>query len=192
MRKIKTKSAMEKQNRKNQMIVSGIIISLLLFSMVGFALLSGDGIQSSEKRKYNDVEFILNPQTNLWEFSVAGKKFSTQFAPWEVEEIQISEVNLNYFIGNVVYFVPDNPSAVNELFYNFYEYIIRTQEVCLEGEECLNENLVIKDCSDKIIIFRDSEESEIRMKDNCLIIYVPYENQIMASDRIIFKALGIQ
>jgi hypothetical protein len=193
MRRIKSKESQAKRERINQVIVGLVLASILLVSTIGFALLSSDSINiRKEKKTYNGVEFVLNSQTGLWDFQSSGKTFSTYNTPYETEDINSDFISLDYFTGNVIYFVIDNPLAANEIVYNFNNYILRFQEVCLDKEECLDSSLVSKNCSSKVIVFKESEELSIKKEENCVFILAPYERQIEASDRIIFKALGIQ
>ena len=61
MRKILTKEEVEKKQRKNKLIVGLVLISTMLLSTIGYAILSNEGANTIQgKIKYKGIEFIKN------------------------------------------------------------------------------------------------------------------------------------
>ena len=189
MKRIVSKSEMKRRNTRNQTIMGIVLIFLMASSIVGFAFFSNND-ETNRKIKYNEQEFHLN--NGLWYTSINRNVFITSHNPYETEDLIANvDFNLEQIYGKPLYYVGENDRAIGELLHNIGRYAERYQEVCLEGRECLG-NFVVKDCSSNIIILEESNYIDIYEEDNCLFISAPYEKQVLASNRIIFKVLEIQ
>jgi hypothetical protein len=99
---------------------------------------------------------------------------------------------LSEYYAKPLYFVSDNKDAVGEIVSNIGRYASRYQEVCLQGMSC-DSGAVVKNCTgNNIIVFKEKEQIKLYKEQNCVFIEAPFENQVLASDRLIFKLVGIQ
>ncbi|MEK6891363.1 MAG: hypothetical protein AABX03_04470 [Nanoarchaeota archaeon] len=199
MRKIFTKEQVDKRKKRNQILVGIVLIGTMVISTLAYAFFSSDGGSTGavgEKIKYNGVEFVRN-ENGYWQYSMEGVSFYSYYSPSETENVNISQIlTLNELYNKPLYFVSSNPSASSEITQNLGRYASRYQETCLTSSgvklgEC-DENTVEKTCADNIFVFKEANETKVERKDNCLFIESLYSEQVLISDRIIFKTLGIQ
>ncbi len=199
MRKIETAEEVDKRKKRNQLIVGGILILIMMVSTAGFAFFSNPNTnnpQDSEKITYNGLEFKKN-QKGLWEFNIQGQVFSTIYNPEDIKDIELNFTSsINNFYNKPLYYVISNPEAAGEIERNIGIYAERSQEICLQDaawQNCSSE-LVIKNCTNNIFAFREElvNQTNIYKTDNCIFIEAQYEDQTKASDKVIFKLLGIE
>jgi len=198
MRSIETAEIVEKKRKRNQIIIGIILILIMFSSILGFSLFSrpttGKSIANIEEEiTYNGFKFVKN-KNSLWQTEVDGRVILTSYNPEEVQDIQIDfEVSLEEINNQPFYYSGENKQAILEILYNFDSYIQRSQEVCLQGQECEKE-LVEKTCESNVIFFKQSDISEntnTYKQNKCIFIQGDYENQLKTVDRIIFKAFNI-
>ena len=98
------------------------------------------------------------------------------------------EVNITHNIGNyfskVLYIDSESDAIWQEIASNLGRYAERVQLACYG--EC-ERNLPEKDCSENIVVWRDSIESVVYQQENCVII----EGDLMAVDAFLYRVLGI-
>jgi len=193
MRKIYAQTEKQKKDARNKMIIGIILVIVMIFGTMGYAFLSNTE-EEIPTITHNGVEFTLN-EYGLWSFQIQGFGFSTAFNPEQTTDIYVSIfTTLNDFYDKPLFFIGQTP-ARQELERNLWNFISRTQDVCLEdtdSKEC--ENLPIKNCSeDNIIILKESttNTTQITKKENCITISAPLEEQTKAADAFLFKILGI-
>lgn len=193
MRKIETKEKIERRSLITKLIVGVILIGLLVISTAGYAFFNQDG-SSSQRVKYNGLNFNLM-ENGYWEFNIQDQVFDVSYNPLETESINADfDLSLNEIYNKPLFFVSVNPSASQEVIQNLGRYVLRYQEVCFEGIPCEDNTLPVKDCSENIIIFKESnlENTSITRDNNCVVIDASYNDQIIAADRLVFKVLEIQ
>lgn len=189
MKRIVSKNEIKRRNTRNQTIMGIVLIFLMASSIVGFAFFSNSD-ETGRKIKYNEQEFQLN--NGLWYTTINRNVFITSHNPYETEEIIANvDFDLEQIYRKPLYYVGENDRAISELIHNLGRYAERYQEVCLEGRECPG-NFVVKNCSSNIIVLGESNYIDIYEDENCLFINAPYDKQVLASNRIIFKVLEIQ
>jgi len=197
MRQIKSKDLVEKKQRRNGLFIGLILILVMMSSVLGFAFFSGGGSSSNQKKTYDKIRFIKN-ENNMWQAQVNNQIIVTSYTPYETEDISVDfNIEFSNFYGKPLYFVSDNQQAKAELVYNIVnnDYALRAQGACLEGEPCEYETLPVKDCTNNMIIFKElgiNEDIKIYKQDNCVFIEAPYDKQVLASNKLIFKLFGIQ
>jgi len=195
MRKIISQAEFERKQRKKRFAIGIILIFVMVSSVLGFAFLNqGHGNnfkKNSSKLEYNNFIF-LRDLNGRWQTEIDGQTFSTVYNPKETENINMKILwSIEDFYGEPLYFVADNKEAINELMYNIGRFAQRSQEVCLDKTEC-EDDFVVKNCSDNIVVYRESKATNIYKQENCIFIEAPYDDQVIASDRLIFEVLGIQ
>ena len=155
-------------------------------------MLSGEETNKEEKRKYNGFESVKD-ESGFWKTETDNGIIATTYTPSETENILINfDISLLSIYQKPIYYVPETNEDVSEIFRNLDIFALRFQEACLEGRNCENENVVVKTCSDNVFVFSESENIKIYKQENCIFIEAPLNEQIRASDRLIFKIFGIQ
>ncbi len=186
MRKIETKEEKKLRERRKNIILTIVIIFIMVFSTFAYAIFSReDNPNERIKIRINGRDFFYNGY-GYWLTQKEGKSFIFNNLPNETKNIYVDNLkDLNYK-GKKVYFVNSKPSF--SLIIDNIEDITFFQEACLD-EKCSEEkNLPIKDCSDYLIIFKDSEETRVLKDKNCLVLEGDSEK---ATDAFLYKFLGI-
>ena len=200
MRKIITKTQQNKKTKRNQLIIGLLLIGLMLFSVIGYAL-SGRGAEEDlEKIEYKGIKFVED-NSGYWSFKIDGIDFLTKYNPKETENILFSSsLNLNTYSNKPLYFVGIFQEPNFEINRNLNSLVLRVREACLSKKDCEGD-LPIKNCSvDNIIVIRElesdledeSEEKEnIYQEGNCVFITASLGNQTKYADKFLFNVLGI-
>lgn len=195
MRKIITNEERAKIVRKNQIIVGIVLIFLMMVSTFSFAFINKTSNGLNEEVEYKGIKF-LRDETGFWSFNVQGNNFLTLYNPKETENISFFDNHKieNYF-NKPLYFTGDE-SHFQELAKNLNGIALRINNACLEGEDCKDNKLPVKKCSDNIIVFKDidkeSAENKIYQQENCVFIEANYQEQARYSDAFLFGLLGIK
>ena len=160
MRRIKTIKENDKSKRRNQFIVSGILIVIMLFSIVGYGFIDDSNPNGNEIQttilNYNNFQFL--EQNGFWILSSSPGTFFS-YNPTEVESItSVNLKDITNYQGEILYLVLEDPIAEQELRNNLNSYAQKIESVCLEGFPCEN-NLPLKSCDDKVISLQISEEN---------------------------------
>lgn len=190
MRKIQSQAELGKKQKKKQIIVGVVLVSLLVLSTLGYSLFGGDEDEES-KQKYGGFEFVK--QNNYWILAVEGQEFYFQYLPQEVDNVSIfGFYNLQNYANKVLYFVNFDSSAGREILNNLGRYVLRTQEACLSNLNC-SEDLPVKTCEDNLIIFEEqnsiNNKTEVYQDSNCVYISGDY---VKGADAFLYKIFGIR
>jgi len=191
IRKIISKEAEKKKQKRNQLIVSLALIFVMCSSIIGYSL-SGLGNTSSTSIKYNGLKFVY--ESNYWNVDTENFKFSFAYNPNQVEKTHSTLNLLNSYQDKPLYISSENSGAETEIYRNlFYQNQIaqRVQYACLENQTCEG-NLPIKTCEDNFIIIKESENNLIKQEKNCVFIEGNKSELLKLSDSFLFKITGIQ
>jgi hypothetical protein len=190
MRKIESKKDAEKRKKKNQWIIGGILIIIMLGSTFGIIVDSFGAKNNTEKVEYNGYEFVN--QNDFWITAIGEYNFIFKYNPDQVEKINSSGLNyLNSYSGLPVYVFSEDDTASIEIYRNLGDIVQRFQGACLEEKDC-PENWPIKDCSSKFIIIKISNNSRIYQNESCVFIEGKQENLTQITDEFLFKILNIE
>jgi len=178
------------KSKQNQLILGGLLIILMLFSVVGYAL-GGRDNENNKKIEYNGIEFVQD-NSGYWNFNIQGNKFLTKYNPEETKNINFfTQSKINDYTNKPLYVVGGFQEPNYEISRNLGDFVLRMQEACLFEENCLD-SLPIKNCSvDNIIVIGNSEKQIIRQQENCIFIEATLENQVKYVDKFLFNVLGI-
>ncbi len=190
MRKILSKEEEAKRTRRNQFLIGGAMILIMVASTLGYAF-SREQTTSSEKIIYNGLEFVK--QSGFWTASKDSYQLFFKYTPKETEEISSKLNLLSSYSNKPLYIYSDSTEAAMEVYNNlFYQNRIveRVQDACIEGENC-SENYPVKTCDNNFIIIRESETESIRQNKSCVFIEGNRENLTKLSDSFLFKITGI-
>jgi len=192
MRRIISKHKIDKKKRRNQFIVSGILVFIMFFSVLGYSF-GGRENGNIKKINYNGFEFVN--QNDFWVLNIKGFNFIFRHNPQEVEKIYSNLNSLDNYLGEPLYIYSENNEAELEIYKNFdprFNSIVqRIQPACFLAEEC-EENWPIKTCEDNFIIIKESNITKIIQDKNCVFIESQKENLTRITDEFLFKILGIE
>jgi hypothetical protein len=197
MKKIITKEESERKNQRNQLIVGGILILLMVLAVFGYALTVNENssLSGSKKIKYKDITFIKNTDSlDYWQFQYQGYNFITKYNPNEVENISFfSYVTIMDYVNKPLYYVGNDGENNMEILRNLNSFVVRIGEACID-KNCSGD-LPVKNCSiDNVIVIKElvgNEEERIYQEEKCTFIIARYENMARYEDAVLFKILGI-
>ena len=186
MKKIITQEEKDRKNKRNQIIVGVTLVSLIILSSLGYAIMSRSEDTTILKEKYAGLTF--QNINGYWTTFVAQKQLYFNKLPEEVLNVSIEgQYSATDYAGQTIYLVNSNPATVTLT--DFLSTLaLRIQEACLEGQECINSELPVKTCEDNMFVFKESNETKVYKTQNCVFIE---GNHYDAVDRLIYKIYGI-
>ncbi|PIN90786.1 hypothetical protein COU60_00380 [Candidatus Pacearchaeota archaeon CG10_big_fil_rev_8_21_14_0_10_34_76] len=179
MRKIRTPEEVEKSEKRKRLIVGVILIGLMAFSSLGYAFF---GLGSSSESD----ESLSNPyfDGNQWILDTGGIKFYLVNSVESVKDIPVDiENNLQDYLGAPLFIASDNDLSTNEVAANLGQYSSRMQRACYGACE---EDLPEKDCTENLIVFRESEQKSVLQEDKCVFI----NGDIESVDAFLYSLAG--
>ncbi len=191
MRKILSKYEQEKKRKRSQLVVGLILIFVMFFSVLGYSFV-GRGASQDDTNKiiYNEYEFVN--QNGLWILNLDNVNFVFRYNPEQVPKVYSWVRPFDNYYQKPVYISSESPEAETEIYVNLNQIALRMQRACLSEEECGDENLPIKTCSDNFIIIEESNITDIIQQENCVFIQGPEVNLTRIADEFLFKILGIE
>ena len=198
IRKIQTKSEMDKKNKKNQIIIGILLVGLMILSSVGYAFVHEDnGIGSTTKSSYNGFSFLKNGE--FWGVSISGSTFNFKNLPQDTVNASVSlgSINLNSYSAKPLYLIGSDKSyeAAREIVNNLGTSVLRYQDACLNGTICENPDFPTKECNENLIIFSDVQTSSnvnqtrVYTDGSCVYISGDYA---LGADAFLYKLLGVK
>ena len=203
LKKIETQTNKETKQKRLNIIIGIIIVALMVFSTVGYALLENNS--SSSENKYGDYKFTQT--TDGWQVTLKSfnnKNLVTNYLPGEVLNFSGTGSELYHYDGKTIYVVVSSQQDIQlslEILKNMQDRVARIQFACSYDNEnlafCQERNLPLKDCSDAtssmpiIKIDSNSTVSSYNFDQNCLILKGQGSDFIKMSDNFLFKMFGI-
>lgn len=192
MRKITSKQSEENRKKRNGLILGGILIFIMLFSVLGYSFLGGGKQESSQKIIYNGFEF--EEQNGFWNTYLDKFIFTFKYNPKQIDVINAKLNHLEEYLGKPLYISLENNEAQMEIYRNlFYQNKIvqRMQSACLMGEKC-DEEMPIKNCEENFIIIKEGEVGQLKQEENCVFIEGRREDLIKIVDEFLFNLIGVR
>lgn len=184
MKKLQTKVDLERKQKKNQLILGIVLISLLTLSTAGYSIMNNVSEQNSVITE-RGIDFYF--QNGLWLTDFTDYQFGFQYLPSEVENIEMStNLTLGDYQGQPLYFANSN-QGTTEILNNIGRFALRYQEACIDDQGCEG-NLPIKDCTNNVFIFEPSNETRVAQEGNCIYIY---GDSVKGADAFLYEILGI-
>jgi len=186
MRKIKSQKQIEKGQKRNQLILALIFISLLVASTAGYSFSSKERNDDEELETQNYTGLTFTKQNNYWLTTLDNQQYMFNNLPNELTQVKMNfTITLANYSNRPLYIV--NPNQNKDLLLsNLNHFFQRYQEASLEQTE---KDIPIKNCSiDNIIIFKESNETKITQNENCIYLE---GNQSEAVDKFIYTLFGI-
>lgn len=202
MRKIISKEKIEKKRKRNQFILGGFLVLVMMGSVFG-VIVSSFGNNSKTQGnliKVNGINFIDYQGRWIYQDS-EDSFFSFRNLPNETG-IGLGEVNslknIKEYSGKVFYFYSEDNIVKMQLRENFAQLVLRIQEACPENssnetiEYCIEKDLPIKDCSNNFVIVREDNESRIFTENNCVFIQGDKKDLNRLTDEFIYQTVGLK
>ena len=192
MKSISTIGKDKKRAKRNQIILSLILLFIITFSIFEIWVNSFGGSSNSEKVEYNGLTFEL--KESYWTVELGQFSFSFVYNPLELENLSVSKNSLKTlteYQNKPLYIYSNDPSSTYEIYHNLIPFVERFQEACLEGDNCTG-NVPIKNCNDTLIVIRESTNSRIFQNNNCVFIEGSKEDLLKLSDEFLYSLIGIK
>jgi len=185
MRRLGSEAELEKKKKRNTLIVSIIILGVLIFGTAGYAFVSSPGTNQGAGDQYA-VDGEAKLIGNRWVITRDGGDLRFTHSPTAVENITVDFFKLPIsYAGRILYIVSDNSAIASEIATTLGTYASRVQLACHGPCE---EDLPEKDCSDNLIIWRDSLDSRIYQDEDCIFI----EGDLRAVDAFLYRTFNVQ
>lgn len=188
IRKIESEEELERKGKRNALILSLFMISILVFSTAGYFSLT-DNLSASSAENNKNVENI----GDSWILRFGDQTFRITNSPENGENVSILMfANLDKFYGKTVYVSSENDAEFYEIYSSLGVYTGRMQRACYG--EC-EKNLPEKDCNETMIVVSNLDETEITKSgqgkvyeaDNCVFI----EGGMTAVDAFLYRIFGV-
>lgn len=170
------------QREERRKRIGGIvIISILMLSTLGFALSMVD-FGGNASGTISADEFSFNGQ--YWVYSIGTQQYYFSHHPDEINfSVQLNK-NIADFSGKQLYVDSDIPAGGQEIYNSLGLYASKITEACYGPCE---KDLPEKNCTDSLIVLRESEVESIREEDSCIFI----NGDLKTVDAFLYKVLGI-
>lgn len=192
MRKIATKESEKKKQKRNNFIISLVLIVVISLSVFGIVANSFDSPGSSEKLDYNGFEFVS--QGNSWILEIEEFSFVFSYPPGELDNLSVEVSELEFvpsYTSKPLYISSENSYARYEIYQNLNPLVSRIQSACMTEENC-PEEFPIKSCEDNFIIIKQAENNKIFQEEGCVFIEGNYDDLLKMTDLFLYKILGIK
>lgn len=181
MRRIETQGEVEKKRKRNNIILSILMLVILVGSTIGYAFMyysgSSDNTGTTSNEKVRQVG-------NYWIVNVSGVNFQMSSNPESVINVSVQSfiTSANYY-GKTVYVDSQGQEVYYEIASTVGKFAGKVQEGCLGSCE---RNLPEKNCSDYIIVWNKTGSDKVYQRENCVFI----EGSMKAVDAFLYKLIG--
>jgi len=184
LRKIKTQEEIARKRKRNQILVGGILIVLMIVSTLGYSLMDSEDNGSDSVNELG-IDFVRDD--GLWKIVLDDAVFGFQYLPSEVDDVIMSgNYNAGDYGGEILYFVNANNGA-SEILNNLGRYVLRYQDACLGNSNCIGD-FPLKNCDSNLIIFELGNETAVWKNESCVYIV---GDSVRGADAFLYKALKI-
>lgn len=189
------KTIVKKESRIKKLILP-IILSFLMIGSVFTVFLSGT---NENEIKYHNLKFTKTNEG--WLSYINNQKIVLMNNPKDLENIQIPNINLQDLNSAQKIYLSINPNENLEQVYAHFNTnikpLLRTNVInscTVDIERCTN--LPLKTCVDasqfqKVIILKESNETKIEYKNNCLYLSGNQEELNKEIDKLNLILLGV-
>ncbi len=194
IRKITSRQDEERKRRRNQIILGGILIFLMLVSVLGYSFETNQTTNTDTSPKASNITyngFTFAFLNGLWSTSTNQGEFTFINSPEQSYKVTQDLRPLSSYSGKALYLYSENYDAEAEISRNFYG-IANIRYACPENETKCDKNLPVKTCLDNFIIIREKNETSISQKDGCVFINGNAGDLTRLTDGFLLKIIGIQ
>ena len=182
MRKLGSDRESKDKNKRNTMIMSGVMLFLLLISTAGYAIVSSS--QNSESSEEN-YEGVVNAG-NYWTFEHNGQNIYLRNSPDEVRNISVligPQVSVPTYSSSVLYIASENEGVYTEVASSLGRFSQRVQRACYSN---CSKDLPEKSCASNLIVWNESSYNLVRQEENCIFI----DGDLRAVDAFLYKVFN--
>ena len=182
MLRIQSKEEIERKEKRRKFALGIFFIVLLVLSTAGFALTAVYNSNSNNiKSQSNEAQY----NGKYWVYNSGGQEyyFSNKIEDVTFDNVEISKQISGYY-GKNIYIDSENEEVTGILANNLGRASSRIQEACYG--KC-NRDLPEKDCSENLIVWRNSQENKVHEEQNCVFI----DGDLKAVDAFLYRLLGL-
>lgn len=182
IRKIESAEEAERKGKRNTLILSIVMISILVFSTAGYFTLR-DSSESSTGTGSKNVQNV----GDAWVLTYGGQSIKISSSPESAENVSISlSKTMDDYYGKTIYISSESESGFYEIYSTLGQYTERVQEACYGKCE---RNLPEENCSERVIVIKTNltEKGKIYEEGNCVFI----EGGMDAIDAFLYKIFGV-
>ena len=185
IREIQTRSEIERRRTLNKRIASIVMFLLLVTSTLGFAFLSYSSSNSNiNNNGANTNHKSERAKTDGISFQYRGEKFMLISSYFDIENVSVdSTISLQSYSGEILYVDSGNQGVLQEIVSTVGKSASRVQRACYGKCE---EDLPEKNCTNYLIIWRESNENKVYQNNKCVFI----EGDMKAADAFIYRIFG--
>ena len=181
MRRILSSEEMEKKKKRNKTILSLLMLGIMILSTAGFAF-----IYTPEDNSQQIPPEGLVDVGGQWAAVVNEQAFYFSSSPDVTSSVQVdTQVTLSNYAGKNLFVDSTSQEVTTEILSTLGRFASRAQEACYGACE---RDLPEKDCTENLIIWKESAERKIYQQDNCVFI----EGDLTAVDAFLYKVFGFQ
>ncbi len=189
MRKIISQEEKSKKDKRNQIIIGGLLVLVMLFSVLGYSFGTSDEETSNLNAVYYENYKFLK-SNGIWKIDLYGKEI--YFNNFPNETIFSNQINLlNQYQNLPLYLYSNNSNVDLEIYRTLGQFVQRMQKACPENKTC-EQDFPTKNCENNFIIVQESENSEIRQENKCVFVEGKKEDLLRITDEFLFKVFSIK
>ncbi|MBS3076815.1 hypothetical protein J4233_00935 [Candidatus Pacearchaeota archaeon] len=186
MRRLGSKKDAEEKRKRNTLILSIFMLFILVGGTAGYAFISNPSQSAQVNAPEENGSSLARLVGNQWVVTLNGRNLPFINSPESVADVLVNTtVSITTYSGLSLYISSGNSAVNAEITATLGNYASRVQRACYGFCE---EDLPEKDCSDNLIVWKDSPQNRVYQEENCVFI----EGDLRAVDAFLYKVLGIQ
>ena len=181
MRKILSEKESEKKRKTNTLILSVVMLGVLVIGTIGYGFMSNPTASDNTDEETNEK---IRNVGDKWEINYNNNLFYLDNSLDDVKNISVTSYStLSNLASSTLYISSSNDAITSEL-YGILSRYTKIQKACYG--KC-NEDLPEKNCTDNLIVWKDSTENKVYQEENCIFI----EGDLRAVDAFLYNLLNL-
>jgi len=178
IRRLQTKEELNRKRKRNNKILSLTMLSILLFSTIGYAFFINPDSSSSNSNQEQNSDPAPSDKIS---FQYQGTQFILTSTLSQIKDIPVDiTISPESYVNQPIYTDIKNEGVLKEIALNLGKISAAVQKACYGKCE---ENLPEKDCTSNLIVWNQSINKKVYQKDKCIFI----EGDITSADAFIYK-----
>jgi len=179
MRRIETPEQIDRRKKRNARIGSIIMLLILVVSSLGYAFMSSDS--ESNTGGGSGKAYGVGDR---WAIDMNGGTIYFAYPPENLTDIIVdTNLSLQDYYQKPLYISSDSALVGSEVSYSLGKYVERVQSACY-GNCSLD--YPDKDCDSNLIVFKESNQSRVFQKQNCIFV----DGDLRAVDAFLYRIFG--
>ena len=184
MRRIETQNDISRKKKRNNIILSVLMLVILVGSTIGYAFMYYTGSEDSSQTGTGGNEKIRQVGSK-WIVNVSGAEFQLSSSPESTANVSVENfISSGHYYGKTVYIDSVSTEITYEIASTVGRFASKVQEGCLGSCE---RNLPEKNCSDYVIVWNRTADDKVYQKENCVFI----DGSIKSVDAFLYKLIGL-